>query len=118
MPMQGFRCALPRFIHFNFNCNVAGLTGGDYKLRVTYKSRPNEKINHHKITVNGNVIYDGPQFGGRRDGEYEKKFLADGYQSIVYDVPKDFLQNGCAELEITEPLDGFMISEFRFVKKR
>ena len=111
-------CITKVYDHFNFNCNVAGLTGGDYKLRVTYKSRPNEKINHHKITVNGNVIYDGPQFGGRRDGEYEKKFLADGYQSIVYDVPKDFLQNGCAELEITEPLDGFMISEFRFVKKR
>lgn len=111
-------CITKVYDHFNFNCNVAGLTGGDYKLRVTYKSRPNEKINYHKITVNGNVIYDGPQFGGRRDGEYEKKFLADGYQSIVYDVPKDFLQNGCAELEITEPLDGFMISEFRFVKKR
>lgn len=111
-------CITKVYDHFNFNCNVAGLTGGDYELRVTYKSRPNEKINHHKITVNGNVIYDGPQFGGRRDGEYEKKFLADGYQSIVYDVPKDFLQNGCAELEITEPLDGFMISEFRFVKKR
>lgn len=111
-------CITKVYDHFNFNCNVAGLTGGDYELRVTYKSRPNEKINHHKITVNSNVIYDGPQFGGRRDGEYEKKFLADGYQSIVYDVPKDFLQNGCAELEITEPLDGFMISEFRFVKKR
>lgn len=111
-------CITKVYDHFNFNCNVAGLTGGDYELRVTYKSRPNEKINHHKITVNGNVIYDGTQFGGRRDGEYEKKFLADGYQSIVYDVPKDFLQNGCAELEITEPLDGFMISEFRFVKKR
>lgn len=111
-------CITKVYDHFNFNCNVAGLTGGDYELRVTYKSRPNEKINHHKITVNGSVIYDGPQFGGRRDGEYEKKFLADGYQSIVYDVPKDFLQNGCAELEITEPLDGFMISEFRFVKKR
>ena len=52
------------------------------------------------------------------DEEYEKKYLAGGYQSIVYDIPKEYLQNGCADLEITEPLDGFMISEFRFTKKR
>ena len=111
-------CMTKVYDHFNFDCKVAGLTGGDYELRVTYKSRPNDKIIHHKVTVNGNIIHDGAQFGGRRDEEYEKKFLADGYRSIVYDVPKKYLQNGCAELEITEPLDGFMISEFRFTKKR
>ncbi len=111
-------CMTKVYDHFNFDCKVAGLTGGDYEMRVTYKSRPNDKIIHHKVTINGNVIHDGTQFGGRRDEKYEKKFLADGYRSIVYDVPKDFLQNGCAELEITEPLDGFMISEFRFTKKR
>lgn len=111
-------CMTKVYDHFNFDCKVAGLTGGDYELRVTYKSRPNDKINHHKVTVNGNVIHDGVQFGGWRDSEYEKKFLAEGYQSVVYDVPKEYLRNGCAELEITEPLDGFMISEFRFTKKR
>lgn len=111
-------CMTKVYDHFNFGCKVAGLTGGDYELRVTYKSRPNDKIIHHKVTVNGNVVHDGAQFGGRRDEEYEKKFLAGGYQSIVYDIPKEYLQNGCADLEITEPLDGFMISEFRFTKKR
>lgn len=111
-------CMTKVYDHFNFDCKVAGLTGGDYELRVTYKSRPNNKIIHHKVTVNGNVIHDGAQFGGRRDEEYEKKYLAGGYQSIVYDIPKEYLQNGCADLEITEPLDGFMISEFRFTKKR
>lgn len=111
-------CMTKVYDHFNFDCKVAGLTGGDYEMRVTYKSRPNDKIIHHKVTINGNVIHDGTQFGGRRDEKYEKKFLADGYRSIVYDVPKKYLQNGCAELEITEPLDGFMISEFRFTKKR
>lgn len=50
--------------------------------------------------MNGNVIYDGPQFGGRRDGEYEKKFLADGYQSIVYDVPKDFCKTVVPSLKL------------------
>lgn len=111
-------CMTKVYDHFNFDCKVAGLTGGDYELRVTYKSRPNDKIIHHKVTVNGNVVHDGVQFGGRRDEEYEKKYLAGGYQSIVYDIPKKYLQNGCADLEITEPLDGFMISEFRFTKKR
>ena len=111
-------CMTKVYDHFNFDCKVAGLTGGDYELRVTYKSRPNDKITHHKVTLNGNVVHDGAQFGGRRDEEYEKKYLAGGYQSIVYDIPKEYLQNGCADLEITEPLDGFMISEFRFTKKR
>ena len=111
-------CMTKVYDHFNFDCKVAGLTGGDYELRVTYKSRPNDKIIHQKVTVNGNVVHDGAQFGGRRDEEYEKKYLAGGYQSIVYDIPKKYLQNGCADLEITEPLDGFMISEFRFTKKR
>lgn len=111
-------CMTKVYDHFNFDCKVAGLTGGDYELRVTYKSRPNDKINHHKLTINGNIIHDGAQFGGSRDEDYERKYLADGYQSIVYNIPKKYLQNGCAELEITEPLDGFMISEFRFTKKR
>lgn len=120
---ENFDAALPMcmtkvYDHFNFECKVAGLTGGDYELRVTYKSRPNDKINHHKLTINNHVIHDGKQFGGRRDTEYEKKYLADSYLSVVYDIPQSALQNGCAKLEITEPLDGFMISEFRFTKKR
>ena len=124
MDFQGddnMNCALPMcmtkvFDHFNFNCSVAGLTGGDYKLRITYKDRPNDKICHHRVCVNGNVVHDGGQFGGTRDEDFEKKFLADGYQSVVYDIPEEYLANGCAELEITEPLDGFMISEFWFIK--
>lgn len=114
MPM----CMTKVYDHFNFDCKVAGLTGGDYELRITYKSRPNDRIIHHKITFNGDVLYDGPQFGGRRDGDYEKKYLVGGYQSIVYDVPSRFFVNGCADIEITEPIDGFMFSEFRLTKKR
>lgn len=124
MDFQGddnFDSALPMcmtkvFDHFNFKCNVAGLTGGDYKLRITYKDRPNDKIIHHRVCVNGNVVHDGAQYGGVRDEAFSKKYLADGYVSVVYDIPEAYLKNGCAELEITEPLDGFMISEFWFVK--
>lgn len=110
-------CMTKVYDHFNFDCKVAGLTGGDYELRITYKSRRNEDIDHHRLTLNGNVIHDGAQFGGRRDEEYEKKYLAEGYQSIVYDIPAEFLINGCGDFEITEPKDGFMISEFRFTKR-
>lgn len=109
-------CMTKVYDHFNFKTSVAGLTGGSYELRITYKDRPNEKIEHHKVTINGYVIHDGKQYGGRRDEEFEKKFLADGYICAVYDIDKTMLDNGCAVLEITEPLDGFMISEFRFTK--
>lgn len=124
MNFQGddnLECKLPMcmtkvYDHFNFKTDVAGLTGGNYELRITYKNRPNDKIKHHKITVNGHIIYDGKQFGGRRDEEFERKFLAVGYSCIVYDIDKSVIENGCVTLEITEPLDGFLISEFRFTK--
>ncbi len=109
-------CMTKVYDHFNFSTTVAGLTGGDYKLRITYKSNINDEIEHHKITVNGNIIHDGKQYGGEVDEEFTSMHLADGYVSVLYDVPKKHLVNGCADLEITEPTDGFMISEFWFVK--
>ncbi len=109
-------CMTKVYDHFNFSTTVAGLTGGDYKLRITYKNRKNDEIEHHKITINGNVLHDGKQFGGEVDEEFTALHLADGYVSVAYDVPEKYLINGCATLEITEPLDGFMISEFWFVK--
>lgn len=109
-------CMTKVYDHFNFKCQVAGLTAGDYNLKITYKLRPNDEIKHHRVTVNGNVIHDGKQFGGTVDEDYTEKFLAKGYVSVVYRVDKEYIVNGCAELEITEPLDGFMFSEFRFTK--
>ena len=109
-------CITKVFDHFNFDCRVSGLTAGDYKLRITYKTNFNDEITHHKLTINGNVIHDGKQYGGVRDEQFEKTHLADGFASVVYDVPKEYLENGCAVLEITEPIDGFMISEFWFTK--
>ena len=50
------------------------------------------------------------------NSEFEKLFLADGFWSVVYDIPEKFIINGSATLEITEPIDGFMISEYWFVK--
>lgn len=109
-------CMVKLFDHFNFKTSVAGLTGGDYKLRITYLDKPDDRIIHHKVSINGNVIHDGARYGGVSDEEFKKKFLADGYASVVYDVPEKYLENGCAVLEITEPLEGFEISEFWFTK--
>lgn len=111
-------CMVKVYDHFNFKTKIAGLTAGDYKLRITYKSRHNEKINHHKITLNSKVLYDGVQFGGQRDTAFEEKYLAKGYESIVYDVDSSYFENGCTELEITEPIDGFQIAEFWFIKSK
>lgn len=109
-------CMTKVYDHFNFETTVAGLTASDYKLRITYKTNLNDEITHHKVTVNGNVIHDGKQYGGTRDKEFEKLYLADDYVSIVYDIPEKFIVNGSATLEITEPIDGFMLSEFWFTK--
>lgn len=110
-------CMTKVYDHFNFRTKVAGLTGGDYKLRITYMCRRiDEDIVHHKLSVNGNVIHDGGQFGGTRDEAFENKYLADGFMSVVYDIPADLIANGCAELEITEPTEGFMIAEYWFTK--
>ena len=109
-------CMTKVYDHFNFETTVAGLTASDYKLRITYKTNLNDEITHHKVTVNGNVIHNGEQYGGTRDEEFEKLYLADDYVSIVYDIPEKFIVNGSAALEITEPIDGFMISEFWFTK--
>ncbi|MBP3938881.1 MAG: hypothetical protein IK955_05690 [Clostridia bacterium] len=109
-------CMTKVYDHFNFETTVAGLTASDYKLRITYKTNLNDEITHHKLTVNGNIIHDGKQYGGTRDEEFEKLYLADDYVSIVYDIPEKFIVNGSATLEITEPIDGFMISEFWFTR--
>lgn len=110
-------CILNGFDHFNFSMKTAGMTGGDYLLRVTYGERNDVAGTNLKVSINGNILYEGEDFGGRRDEDYEKKFLADGFLSIVYDVPAQLFENGCALLEITEPLYGVIIYEFRFEKK-
>ena len=110
-------CILNGFDHFHFSMKTAGMTGGDYLLRVTYAEKKDVQGTDLTVSVNGNTLYEGECFGGRRDVEYEKKFLTDGFCSIVYEVPARFFENGCALLEISEPLCGVVLYEFRFEKK-
>lgn len=110
-------CLTDGFDHFNFSFSASGLTGGDYILRIIYRDCNDNDGTHLHIAVNGKTVYDGECFGGIRDTEYEEKYLTEDFRCILYDIPADILENGCALLEMTEPLRGFIIYEFRFEKK-
>lgn len=111
-------CIQKLFDHFLFRAKVGGLTSEKgYTLTVTYKDRPNLKTEHHKVAVNGVTIYEGTQFGGRKNEEFENLFLPKGFTARSYDIPDGVLEKGCAFLEISEPQSGCEIAEFRFTKR-
>ena len=110
-------CMFKVYDNLTFKCKIGGLTADcDYALRVTYADRKIDS-HSHKITVNGNVIYEGAQFGGESDEGYDKAMLCDGFVSASYVIPKETLVNGCAELELSEPEMGVMFTEFIIKKK-
>ncbi len=104
--------ALNGYDHFEFRTNIAGLTGGDYILRINYADTDDNEGTHLKITANGNTVYEGERFGGVRDTEYENKYLSAAYRSVCYEIPAEFIENGCVEFKMTEPLDGFIMYEY------
>lgn len=109
-------CMFKVYDNFTFRCKVGGLTADcDYKLKITFMSRKNEGSNHHKITANGVVIYDGVQFG-ETDEAYDLEMLAPGFETANYIIPKSVIENGCVDLEFSEPEAGVMFSEF-FIRK-
>lgn len=110
-------CITDGFDHFNFSFKAAGLTGGDYILKITYMKFASTEGSHFMLKINSHIIYEGKLFGGRRDEEYEKLYLPDGFCCVDYDIPKEYLENGCALLEMSEPTTGFVMYEFRFLKK-
>lgn len=102
------------FDNFTFRCKVGGLDyDGDYRLTITFKSNKNEALCGHRITANGTVIYHGKQFGGEKNEEYDKAMLAPGFETATYVIPKDIIENGCVDLEFSEPVMGVMFCEFR-----
>lgn len=109
-------CISRLYDHFNFKISAAGLTGGDYTLKITYRPRRTQGKEHLTISVNHRIIYEGEPYGGRRDAEYERDFLPDGFICVDYDIKAEYIENGCVLLEMNEPVRGFMISELRFVK--
>lgn len=113
LPVCCFKC----FDHFKLKCRTAGFTSGvDYTLMISYKGKPDTETKHHKITANGHVIYEGAQFGGERNTDFERDMLPPGYSAVMYKLPASVFENGCLELEISEPSGGFVLSEFRITK--
>ncbi len=111
-------CMFKLYDHFSFSCKCAGFASDtDYVLQFSFKEPANTMTRHHKVVANGITIYEGKQFGGYRNEDFEKEMLPDGYAAVCYDLPKEIFVNGCLELEMTEPMIGFQFSEFRITKK-
>lgn len=103
--------------HFNFRLKTGGLKyDTDYILMITYRDLNNEDSIKHQVKINGKTVYCGQQFGGERNLDYERDMLPDGFIAVEYKIPKEFIVNGCVDLDITEKVNGFEIAELRFVK--
>ena len=72
----------------------------------------------HTVSVNGHTLWKGPQFGGETDERFTGEMLRGGFIAVRYPLPKEYLENGCAELLIEEPRVGFEIAEFRITKAK
>ncbi len=109
MPVSMFKV----YDNLTFKCKVGGLDfDGDYKLKITFMSKKNDALKGHKITANGAVIYEGAQFGGRTDEEYDRLMLAPDFETAEYIIPREVIHNGCVDLEFSEPIMGVMFCEF------
>lgn len=104
--------------NLSFCCKIGGLTAkSDYVLTVTFADEKKENA-RLRIAVNGFTVYEGEQFGGEANPEYDRDFLRSGLVSASYTIPKEYIQNGCALLEMSEPTMGVMFAEFRITKKK
>lgn len=98
--------------HFSFKAKFGGFKSNtDYILKIAYKTDINPEINDHRIIANGKTIYEGAQFGGKKDPEFDKNMLVEGFESAEYILSKDVFINGTLELEIKEDIDGFKLCE-------
>ncbi|MBQ6065524.1 MAG: hypothetical protein IJK89_01760 [Clostridia bacterium] len=110
-------CLCKLFDHYSFRAKTGGLTAGcDYVLTVTYKDKPDPDATEHTVSVNGRVLWKGTQFGGEVDETFTDEMLPDGFVAVRYPLPKEYIENGCAELLIAEPTVGCEIAEFRITK--
>ncbi len=102
--------------NYTFRARLGGFSPQtDYTLTIVYKSDASDTATH-TITANGHLIYQGAQFGGFKNVQFDKEFLVDGFESATYTLGKDVFVNGTLELLISEPDIGFKFSEM-WIKK-
>lgn len=100
------------FDHFTFSAKFGGfIPETDYTLKIAYKSDKNENITHHTVKAGGEKIYEGSQYGGKKNEQFDKDFLVPGFESATYILPKEVFKNGALDIEISEPIDGFKLCE-------
>lgn len=99
------------FDHYTFRMKTGGLTGKNYKLILNIKPRYRDEVTDFTIRINGNILYQGKQYGGEILHDWQEKYSAPEFEAHSYQIPDEFINNGCIELEITEPKVGIMISE-------
>ena len=98
--------------NYGIKCKFGGFKSDtNYNLTVVYKSDINPDVTKHRVTANGKVIYEGAQFGGLKNSEFDKEFLMPGFESATYTIDSSIFVNGTLELEIFEPTEGFKFCE-------
>lgn len=110
-------CMVKVYDHYTLRAKLAGFTGGDYRLRVSFK--PHKYADYLKafsVKANGHTIYEGKPFGGEKDPKFDQNYLAPGFETATYPLPAEVFVNGCVELEIGEKIAGVMVSEFWITK--
>ncbi|NLA76253.1 MAG: hypothetical protein GX851_00215 [Clostridiales bacterium] len=114
MPMS----MLKVYDHYQLRLKTAGFAPDtDYVLKVAFKSEKHSVLKHHHIIANGVTVYDGPQFGGESDEQFDRELLAPGFETASYVLPASVFVNDCLELEIGEPYAGVKLCEL-WIKKR
>lgn len=106
------------FDHYTFKMKIGNLTANDYTLMINIKPKYKDIVKDFDITINGKTLYHGKQYGGERNLDFEKKYLAPGFETICYKIPHDFIENGYIDLVISEPIIGITIAEVFVLKTK
>ena len=100
------------FDHYSFRMKAGGLENDrEYELWLNIKPRYRDEVDEFTIKINSHVLYKGKQYGGERDGKWDKAFSAPGFEIHRYKIPRELIENGCVDIEITEPKIGIMLCE-------
>lgn len=110
-------CLLNIFDSWNLSAVFGGLSDGDYIMKITYSDQPDRDVAHHRVQVNGHLLYDGAGYGGKEDAAFTEKHLTKAFVAVDYDIPAEYIENGEINLEISEPTVGFELSEIRIIRR-
>lgn len=104
--------------HYSLHASFGGFAyDTDYVLMITYTDDTPDERCDFQIKANGRTVYSGDRFGAPTNKRYTEEMLPNGFTAVMYKLPRECFENGCIDLEITEPFEGFKLGEFRITKK-